>query len=210
MLPGVSPRARPLPAGQRRASIIAAARSLLISTGITFTTRQVADSAGIAEGTIFRAFGSKSELLEAVIDDILDPTDLCAQIVALPAERPMVETVSAVIRLLHKGIGTTSAVFAALHHVAADGDEPPKKAHSAPIHRERAEKLQQAIATVLQPYAAQIRIPAAQAAAMVRSTAFATAHPFFSDPQVSDPATIADLLVNGLYVHSNGTPCSPN
>ena len=61
-----------MPADQRRASIIAATRPLLAEHGLDLTTRQVAEATGIAEGTIFRHFTSKDELISAVIADSLD------------------------------------------------------------------------------------------------------------------------------------------
>ena len=62
-------RARPLPPDERRRAIVAATRPLLIEHGAGFTTAQVARAASIAEGTIFRVFASKQELLDAVIAD---------------------------------------------------------------------------------------------------------------------------------------------
>ena len=56
----------------RRASIIAAARPLLVEFGAAVTTKQVAEAAGIAEGTIFRAFADKDTLLRAVFEAAAD------------------------------------------------------------------------------------------------------------------------------------------
>ena len=56
-----------MPPDARRQTIIDAARPLLIASGAQFTTRQVAEAAGVAEGTIFRVFDSKQDLLAAVI-----------------------------------------------------------------------------------------------------------------------------------------------
>src|SRR3954471_10584493 len=69
-------RAAALPVDERRSMIIAAAIPLLLEHGDMVTTRQIADAAGIAEGTIFRAFADKDELLGAVIDAALDPAPL--------------------------------------------------------------------------------------------------------------------------------------
>ena len=38
------------------------------------TTKQVAEAAGIAEGTVFRAFGSKEELVQACAAAVFDTT----------------------------------------------------------------------------------------------------------------------------------------
>ena len=56
--------------------IVEAAIPLLLEHGEMVTTRQVAEAAGIAEGTVFRAFADKDDLLAAVIDAALDTAPL--------------------------------------------------------------------------------------------------------------------------------------
>jgi AcrR family transcriptional regulator len=66
-------RAAALPRGERRAAIVEATLPLLITHGSGVTSRQIAEAAGVAEGTIFRVFTDKEELLEAVGDLVFDP-----------------------------------------------------------------------------------------------------------------------------------------
>lgn len=61
-------RARPLAPEERRASIIAATIPLLLEHGTSVTSRQIADAAGIAEGTIFRVFTDKDSLIDAAVE----------------------------------------------------------------------------------------------------------------------------------------------
>ena len=66
-------RARPLSVEERQASIIDAVIPLLAVHGRDLTSRQIAEAAGIAEGTIFRAFGHKDSLITAAVAKFLDP-----------------------------------------------------------------------------------------------------------------------------------------
>ena len=60
-------RARPLPPAERRASLIAATRQLILDHGPDVTTRQVAEAAKVAEGTLFRVFPTRRDLIAATI-----------------------------------------------------------------------------------------------------------------------------------------------
>src|SRR5437879_3735908 len=56
-------RAPAMSVEQRREAIIAATIPLLLERGDALTTSQIARAAGIAEGTVFRAFRDKQDLL---------------------------------------------------------------------------------------------------------------------------------------------------
>ena len=52
---------------ERRAAVLDAAIPLLMENGIGVTTRQIADAAGVAEGTLFRVFDDKRALLVSAV-----------------------------------------------------------------------------------------------------------------------------------------------
>jgi AcrR family transcriptional regulator len=68
----VSPRAAPLSADERRDAIIDVVVPLLLEHGRDVSTRQIAEAAGIAEGTIFRVFPDKAALWTATAERTLD------------------------------------------------------------------------------------------------------------------------------------------
>src|SRR5450432_3834576 len=85
--PGAATKARraaALPPDQRRSMIVAATLPLLIEHGDRVTSRQIAEAAGIAEGTIFRAFADKDEVIAAVIESALDTEPLEGALRAIP------------------------------------------------------------------------------------------------------------------------------
>lgn len=93
MSPTATPtrRASALPPEERRAAIIEATLPLLIEHGELVTTRQIAEAAGIAEGTIFRVFADKDELLSAALEVALDPAPVEEALAAIDAGAPFEE-----------------------------------------------------------------------------------------------------------------------
>lgn len=77
-------RARPMSRDERRAAIALATVPLLEVHGAQVSTRQIAVAAGVAEGTLFRAFDDKVEILTAAAERALDPTAGVAEIDELP------------------------------------------------------------------------------------------------------------------------------
>jgi len=76
-------RAPALPAEERRAMLVSATLRLLVEQGPTVTTKQIAEAAGVAEGTIFRAFCDKETLIDAAIEAAFDTATLEESIAAI-------------------------------------------------------------------------------------------------------------------------------
>jgi AcrR family transcriptional regulator len=116
MIPGVGQqlatserrrRATALSPDERRESIVAAARPLLIERGEKVTTQEIATAAGIAEGTIFRVFPTKDELIGAVLEEALDHGPTEAAIAAIDTGLDLERFVAAVVRILQqRGVDT--------------------------------------------------------------------------------------------------------
>ena len=70
----------------RREALVDATIPLLHEHGRTVTTKQIADAAGVAEGTIFRAFGSKDDLIHAAVTDAITNDGLDAALRSLPSD----------------------------------------------------------------------------------------------------------------------------
>jgi AcrR family transcriptional regulator len=97
-------RAGALPPDERRSMIVQATLPLLLKNGEMVTTRQIADAAGIAEGTIFRVFADKDELIGAVVEMALDTGALELALAAIDLSLPFEECLRRAVEILQQRV----------------------------------------------------------------------------------------------------------
>ena len=182
-------RASPLPAAERRAAIMAATERLLVERGKGVSTREIAEAAGIAEGTIFRVFPTKEAIIDAIFEQVLDPRPGWEQMKAidpqLGLEASMVELVSMMQRAIRR----------LMDLVAAVGFRQPR---AVPRFDEFRGQAFDAIASVLRPYADQLRVDADEAARLLHGMVLSMTNPMMNDRPIHDPAQIVDVVLRGL------------
>src|SRR5918996_4299324 len=95
-------RAAPMAPEDRRAAIIVATVPLVRARGFDVSTRQIAEAAGVAEGTIFRVFDTKEELLQDAVRAALDPTEAEHQLRLIDRTAPLGDRVRAAALVLQQ------------------------------------------------------------------------------------------------------------
>ncbi|WP_425307715.1 TetR/AcrR family transcriptional regulator [Ammonicoccus fulvus] len=201
------PRAPALPPDERRRAIVEATLPLLREKGLTISTAEIARAACVAEGTLFRVFETKSDIIDAVIEHVMDPAPTIETLTTIPAHEPLEARVRRVVELWHARVAEISVLMAALHAGGESGHRHPSKSHHQ--HADHMSRLNEAVAGVLAPDADRLRLGVNETASLLRSLAFATAHPLLSDRLVTDPATLVDLFLHGALAGESSNSVHP-
>lgn len=171
---------------QRQDMIIGVVIPLILEHGRDLTSKQIAEACGLAEGTIFRAFGDKDTLIKAAVDRYLDPLALRTSLRSIDPELSLDDKLKAVFGLLRERFSGVIRVMTAL------GTPGPPPGRREPNTNDFAV----VVGELLAPHAHELRIAPEQVAQFARVVAFASAIPAFGE---SIPFTTDELL--DLFKH---------
>ena len=177
-------RATALPPDERRSMIVAATLPLLLEHGDRVTSRQIAEAAGIAEGTVFRAFADKDELIVAVLEAAIDPQPLEQALAAIPPDLPFETTLEAAVVVMQQRVidvwRVMSSVGTRFHEITrrpmADSD---------------------ALVRIFESHRAEINVEPRVAARLLRALTLSTTHPMLADAPRS-PDELVQLFLHGV------------
>lgn len=187
------PRANPMTPDERRLALIEATRPLLLEHGTSITTRQIAECADVAEGTIFRAFGTKQALIEAVVDDCLSPDALIQALYRIPVELDLEDTVTWVIKAMQARTRQVRSLMMALYP-----DRTGPMAHKKGPHQHVHRRINEALTHLLTRFDDQLRVGTTTASWAITAMSFASTLPFSDDPDTSEPRQVARLILHGI------------
>lgn len=125
----MSARAPALPAEERRSSIIAAALPLFLEQGATVTSRQIAEAAGVAEGTIFAVFRDKQAIVRAAVEAALDPEPTERALAAIDRGLPFDEQLVAAVVIIQERTTNIWRLISSVGDAGAKPSPPPDFRH---------------------------------------------------------------------------------
>ncbi|GAA0798034.1 hypothetical protein Sya03_47460 [Spirilliplanes yamanashiensis] len=181
--------------------LVEATLPLLARHGLKVTSKQIAEAAGVAEGTVFKAFGDKDNLVRAALSRGLDPEPILAELAAVDMGAPVRERVGVVTDILRRRF---IAVFELMLAVGVQG--PPDEARRC---RDDAQtqhaRILAEVQRILAPDAGEFRLPLPDVVRIMRLLTFAGSHPLITDGQPLSVDEITVVLLDGmLRSDSNG------
>jgi AcrR family transcriptional regulator len=184
-------RATALPPSERRAEIVAATLPLVLAHGAAVTTRQIAEAAGIAEGTIFRVFPDKESLIEAVVESAFDSTSTDAALIAIDPSLPLESRLVEAVEILRRRVADLWQLRTALGmmQVSSGGPSLTDK-HQAPDLTP--------LANLFRAGPNQIRRDPLEAAHLLRGLTIASTHPALVLDEPLSSAEIVSLFLDGV------------
>jgi AcrR family transcriptional regulator len=193
-------RAAPLPPDERRAEILTAAMPLVRLHGRDVTTKAIAEAAGIAEGTIFRVFKDKEELVNAVIERAFDTGRLERQLAAIDPSLPLSHRALIATELLQERLESVWQLMAAMRMGAPPAPRPgsPGHHHDPRAHADRDSRILFHLAMMFTPDAESLTCSPEQAARLLRLVTFSGSHPLISYGQPLTAEEIVSLLLHGI------------
>jgi len=179
----------------RRASLIDATVPLIRRYGRSVTTRQIASAAGVAEGTIFRVFDTKDDLLDAALRAALDPAPLIAAVRAIPLDDDLRTRLVAVATVTQDRFFD---VFDLMRTMEVIGPPPGRADPQAGWRQE----LDAALRRVVEGDDDRLRVPPERLLHYVRLLTFSGSHELIANGDLLTPDEIVDVILTGTLAGS--------
>jgi AcrR family transcriptional regulator len=181
----------------RRAALIAATVPLLNEHGLDVSTRQIAQAAGVAEGTIFGVFRDKNSLVIAALLHALDPQPTLDSLAAIDPALDLRGRLVVAADLINGRFAAGARLMSAARSVMLATDSHPEALKQMAETRTR---LLASLTAVIEPDAGLLRQSPDTTARLLLLFCGANIFGPFGDRSPFNGADMVSLLLDGLLV----------
>ncbi|WP_260439549.1 TetR/AcrR family transcriptional regulator [Humibacillus xanthopallidus] len=204
-----SGRAAPMSRDDRRDALVDVFVELAHREGRKPTTSEIAQEAGVAEGTIFRVFATKEALEREAVQAAFCPAPVRRRIAAIDPEGTLRERLVDFTRIMQARFTEVFGLMTALGLTEPPNRGPHLACYEAGRHLRGVsgedddhaaahQPLLDAIHALLVHDEDQLVVPAADLVHRLRLLTFSGSHPGIADGQVLTPEEIVDTVLFGL------------
>lgn len=190
-----------MPPAERRAAIVAATLPLVLAHGAGVSTRQIAEAAGVAEGTIFGVFPDKNSLIVATLLSQFDPALARESLRAFMPTGDLRQRLRAAVDHVASRMRDTGALFAIARNLPAE--------HAGELFKHLGERrvlVQEALAELFEPDRLRLMHTPMTCAKLLMSMLFATTADEWAGGEQLGAEELVGVLLDGLLVR----PIIPN
>lgn len=194
-------RASRLPPDDRRAAIVESTIPLVRRHGYAVTTRQIAEAAGVAEGTVFRVFDDKNQLIREAICQAIEPTGLEQRIADIDRSLPVRARLIQATTLMQHQLHNVFDLLAAVRLTHPPGEEKVIR-HPPPAHQKAVDE----IVALIEPDHEAFRVSPQQVERLLRVLTFAGSHVGITDGRPMSADEIVSVLLDGVQARPSHSP----
>lgn len=191
----VTPRAAPMTPDERRDHLVTVTIPLLQDHGRGINTRLIAEAAGVAEGTIFRAFGSLDDLIDAAIAQVLDPAPFLADVAMIDRDRPLREVLVELVELMQERLGRVFRFAASLGIARPPGSDEAMRSGRL--------RVRTAMVEAIDGHADLVRVTPEELIRLLHALVFAGAHPHLAEGPAMSAQRVVDTVLDGVLARTD-------
>jgi AcrR family transcriptional regulator len=197
-------RVSPLPPEDRRAAIVAATLPLVEEHGPNISTRQIAEAAGVAEGTLFRVFPDKLSLIHATILAAVEPSGTIVALKSVADDVDVRARVGKVVDAIAERVTRHQRLFTVAREMAMT--EGCNSDFSRALQENR-ERVMAAVVRVIASDAALLRISPENTARLLMLLIVSARGHVFAEPAMLTRDEIVEVFLDGVLkpTAENGT-----
>jgi len=189
-------RAEPLAREDRRREIVEAVIPLLVEQGSAVTTREMAEAAGIAEGTIFGVFPTKIALIHEAVKVSMDPAPVRRALAEIYPAATLEVQLAEAARILLEHFDRVTVLVGVLRTLPTPATGPPAGARRYVAESHAA--VLAALTDLFGRHEDRLRIEPSRAAAAFQGLIFARLQPLVAPEEKLTIEEIVAILLSGV------------
>lgn len=160
------------------------------------TTADMAEAAGIAQGTIFRAFPDKAALIQEAVKTTMDPKPIAEALAEIPRSSPIESQLAEAAQILAERFSRINALVGILRSMPHPAGSPT--AGAARFAADSIAIISAALTGIFERHRDRLLIEPARAAAAFRGLIFTNTHPLIAPVEKLTVDEIVAILLSGV------------